>query len=102
MELSRPRGAFRGATGLYALMPDSRNWTDEDAARLKALRLALGWDVSMLARRSALSVTQVRQLEEGGDSAFYSTHIKGSVGRRVLERLVAAGGHAASGSAGAL
>jgi hypothetical protein len=56
----------------------------------------------MLARRSALSVTQVRQLEEGGDSAFYSTHIKGSVGRRVLERLVAAGGHAASGSAGAL
>lgn len=78
-------------------MPDSRTWTDEDAARLKALRLALGWDVAALARRCALSVTQVRQLEDGGDGSFYSEAIKAAVGRRVLERLVAAGGPAAAG-----
>ena len=88
---------FRGATGLYALMPDSRIWTDDDAARLQALRLALGWDLPALARRCALSVTQVRQLEEGGDGAFYSEAIKAAVGRRVIERLVAARGPAAAG-----
>lgn len=78
-------------------MPDSRSWTDGDASRLKALRQALGWDLPALARRSALSVTQVRQLEEGGDSAFYSPDIKCMAGRRLLERLVAASGLTGSG-----
>jgi transcriptional regulator with XRE-family HTH domain len=78
-------------------MPGSRTWTDSDASRLKALREALGWDLAGLARRSALSVSQVRQLEEGGDGAFYSPEIKCAAGRRVLERLVAAGGQAATG-----
>ena len=87
----------RGATGLYALMLGSRTWTDADGSRLKRLREALGWDLPALARRCALSVTQVRQLEEGGESAFYSAEIKFAAGQRVLARLVAAGGPVASG-----
>lgn len=78
-------------------MPGSRTWPDSDGSRLKALREALGWDVPGLARRCALSVTQVRQLEDGGDSAFYSPEIKHAAGRRVLGRLVAASGPAAAG-----
>lgn len=78
-------------------MLGSRTWTDADGSRLKKLREALGWDLSALARRSALSVTQVRQLEEGGDSAFYSAQIKCMAGQRVLARLLAACGPAASG-----
>ena len=87
----------RGATGLYALMLDSRTWTDADGSRLRKLREALGWDLPALARRCALSMVQVRQLEEGGDSAFYSAEIKCAAGRRVLVRLEAAGGLAALG-----
>lgn len=78
-------------------MPGLRTWTDSDASRLKALREALGWDLAGLARRSALSVSHLRQLEEGGDSAFYSPAIKCAAGHRVLERLVAAIGPTATG-----
>ena len=78
-------------------MIGSHTWTDAEGLRLRRLREALGWDLAALARRCAMSVTQVRQLEEGGDSAFYSAEIKGAAGRRVLERLVAAGGPLASG-----
>ena len=78
-------------------MLGSRTWTDADGSRLRKLREALGWDLPSLARRCALSVAQVRQLEEGGDSAFYSAEIKRAAGQRVLVRLEAAGGLAALG-----
>ena len=59
------------------------SWTVQHAASLKALRQAAGLDVSVLAKRNHLSVNQVRQLEEGGDSAFYSPQIKLAVGRKL-------------------
>lgn len=59
---------------------------------MRALREALGWDVSRLAHRCALSAGQVRQLEEGGDCKFYSPAIKAQAGRRALSCLEAAAG----------
>jgi len=65
-------------------MATQQVWQTEDGNRLKALREAHGWDVWALARRCALSASQVRQLEEGGDSQFYSPGIKALAGRRAL------------------
>lgn len=59
---------------------------------MQALREALGWDVLRLAQRCALSAGQVRQLEEGGESKFYSPAIKAQAGRRALSCLEAAAG----------
>lgn len=58
-------------------------WTTEHAATLKALREAAGLDVTVLAKRHNLSTTQVRQLEDGGESAFYTPQIKWAVGRKL-------------------
>lgn len=58
-------------------------WTDAHAATLKALREAMGLDLFQVAKRHSLSVNQVRQLEEGGESAFYTPHIKWTVGRKL-------------------
>ena len=51
-------------------------WAPENAALLKRLRLNAGLDISTLALKTIVSTAQVRQLEEGGDSAFYSSEIK--------------------------
>lgn len=58
-------------------------WTAQHAASLKALRMAAGLELPVLAKRHNLSVNQVRQLEEGGDSAFYTEQIKWAVGRKL-------------------
>ena len=65
-------------------MATQQVWRTEDGNRLKALREARGWDVWALARRCSLSAGQVRQLEEGGESQFYSHGIKALAGRRAL------------------
>ncbi len=65
-------------------------WTTEHAATLKALREAAGLDVTVLAKRNNLSTTQVRQLEDGGESGFYTPQIKWAVGRKLT---LALGGH---------
>lgn len=70
-------------------MATQQVWQEEDGNRLKALREACGWDVWGLARRCALSASQVRQLEEGGESQFYSPDIKALAGRRALALVVA-------------
>ena len=54
---------------------------------LKTLREAAGLDVAQLAAMANLSAGQVRQLEEGGDSHFYSPQIKAQSMRRVLRLL---------------
>ena len=59
-------------------------WTTEHAATLKALRQAAGLDVTVLAKRNNLSATQVRQLEDGGESGFYTPQIKWAVGRKLI------------------
>ena len=47
-------------------------WLPKDAALLKELREAAKINISALAIDYALSKTQIKQLEEGGDSSFYS------------------------------
>ena len=59
-------------------------WLPKDAALLKELREAANIDISALAIDYALSKTQIKQLEEGGDSSFYSPAIKLAVGRKLL------------------
>lgn len=44
-------------------------------------------DVATLARRNIVSTVQVRQLEDGGQSSFYSPEIKFSVGKKLLKYL---------------
>ena len=61
----------------------------DDAAHLKSLRMAAGLDVAQLAALSNLSAGQVRQLEEGGESLFYSAQIKAQSMRRVMRLLAA-------------
>lgn len=62
-------------------------WAPENAALLKRLRLNAGLDISTLALKTIVSTAQVRQLEEGGDSAFYSSEIKYAIGKKVLKHL---------------
>lgn len=61
--------------------------SDNDAETLKALREAAGLDIAQLASLANLSPGQVRQLEGGGDSHFYSPSIKAQTMRRVLRLL---------------
>lgn len=58
-----------------------------DATALKSLREAAGLDIAQLASLANLSPEQVRQLEQGGDSNFYSPQIKSQSMRRVLRLL---------------
>ena len=62
-------------------------WSAEDGERLKALRTAAQIDITTLARHHTLSLSQIRQLEEGGNSAFYSQDIKINAGRKLLQAL---------------
>lgn len=75
-------------------MKPRSDWQPSDAAALRQRRQALGVSPELLAWRACLSVAQVRQLEEGGDSCFYTAAIKERAGRRalaVLESLPPAG-----------
>jgi hypothetical protein len=59
----------------------------DDAAHLKSLRLAAGLDHAQLALMANLSAGQIRQLEDSGDSLFYSPQIKAQSLRRVIRLL---------------
>ena len=61
--------------------------SENDAEILRTLREAAGLDLAQLAAMANLSPGQVRQLEEGGDSNFYSLQIKAQSMRRVLRLL---------------
>ena len=62
-------------------------WLPEHAEQLKRLRLAAGIEITTLAKKHSISSAQVRQLEESGDSAFYSPEIKYTVGRKLIRSL---------------
>ena len=62
-------------------------WLPEHAEQLKRLRLAAGVEITTLAQKHSLSSSQVHQLEESGDSAFYSPEIKYTVGRKLIRSL---------------
>ena len=55
-----------------------------DPDYLRQLRAASGVEETWLARTACLSVAQVRQLEEGGESLFYSLTIKRQAYKRLL------------------
>ncbi len=54
---------------------------DGSAIRLK--REAQGWALTDMANRACLSVKQIRQIEEGGMTAFYSESVKLTAARKV-------------------
>ena len=62
-------------------------WLPEHAEQLKRLRLAAGVEITTLAKKHSISSAQVRQLEESGDSTFYSPEIKYTVGRKLIRSL---------------
>lgn len=59
-------------------------WSLADGALLKRLREEAGVEVITLARLHAISTSQVKQLEDGGDSSFYTQSIKYATGRKLL------------------
>jgi hypothetical protein len=59
-------------------------WSSADGALLKKLREEAGVEVITLARLHSLSSSQVKQLEDGGDSSFYTQSIKLATGRKLL------------------
>ena len=62
-------------------MSDTPQTINGELLRLK--RESLGWLVSDMATRACMSVKQIRQLEEGGSSAFYSDSVKLTSAKKV-------------------
>jgi hypothetical protein len=60
------------------------HWTDFDGAQLKAAREKAGVDSFAFARKVNLSAAQLLELEEGGNSYFYTPSIKFSTGKKLL------------------
>ena len=60
---------------------------DVSAEQLKALRLAAGLDLAVLARQVSLSPAQLMQLESGLDSLFYTPAIRRQAARKVYFHL---------------
>lgn len=54
-----------------------------NGSQLRQSRESLGWSLGEVASRACLSVKQVRQLEEGGASSFYSDNVKLTAARKV-------------------
>ena len=59
-------------------------WLPVDGALLKKLREDARVEITTLARLHSLSSSQVKQLENGGDSSFYTPAIKLATGRKLL------------------
>lgn len=62
----------------------TQTWLPTDGEFLKKLREEACVDVTAIARENNLSINQINQLENGGDSSFYSPTIKLAAGRRLL------------------
>ena len=63
------------------------SWTDSDGIELKRSRESAGNDVYSFARQNNLSNYQLLELEEGGESYFYTTAIKYNIGKKLLNSL---------------
>jgi hypothetical protein len=62
-------------------------WTDADADCLRDARESAGSDLYTVARNNSLSNAQLLELEQGGESYFYSASIKYYVGKKLLNSL---------------
>ena len=58
-----------------------------DGSAVRLCREAQGWAINDLAARACLSVKQVRQIEEGGLSSFYSESVKLTAARKIASLL---------------
>jgi len=58
-----------------------------DGSAVRLCREAQGWAINDLAARACLSVKQVRQIEEGGLSSFYSESVKLTAARKIAALL---------------
>ncbi|MGV0959175.1 MAG: PriCT-2 domain-containing protein [Limnohabitans sp.] len=54
---------------------------------LRQLRIQLGVDPSLLATNACISLSQLYELEDGGDARFYSASLRRQAGRRVARLL---------------
>ncbi len=61
--------------------------TDISSDELRSLRQAAGLDLAVLARRVSLSAAQLKQLECGQDSLFYSPAIRHQAALKVQQYL---------------
>ena len=62
-------------------------WTDEHQRQLRQARLDAGVSDVAFARDNAITLRHLKQLEEGGATAFYSESIKFDTGVKLLKRL---------------
>ena len=62
-------------------------WSADDGKLLRSLRENANLNYVTLAQMSAISIEQLKQLEEGGSSSFYTEGIKSHMGKKVLKKL---------------
>lgn len=62
-------------------------WRPEDGQLLQSLREKAGLDELVFARHNTVSLAQLRELEQGGESCFYNPQIKRSTGVKLLRKL---------------
>lgn len=75
------------------LRDTAADWTPDEARLLRRLREAAGLNEAAFAKANAISLAQLRALEDRGEAPFYSEAIKAYLGRRLLMRL----GHGGAG-----
>lgn len=63
------------------------SWRSEDGQLLRSLREEAGIDELVFARGNTLSLAQLKELEQGGNSTFYTPTIKRSTGVKLLKKL---------------
>lgn len=63
------------------------SWRSEDQESLRKALQSRGLDETSLARSSAISLAQLRELLQGGEGQFYSADIKAHVGHKLMRRL---------------
>lgn len=59
-------------------------WGVNNGLLLKQKRIDSGLDIIVIAQKTLVSVEQIRQLEEGGDTSFYNSTIKLLIGKKLL------------------
>jgi hypothetical protein len=59
-------------------------WGINNGLLLKQKRIDSGLDIVVIAQKTLVSVEQIRQLEDGGDTSFYNSSIKLSIGKKLL------------------
>jgi hypothetical protein len=62
-------------------------WRSEEGQLLRSLRVEAGIDELVFARNNTVSLAQLKELEFGGNSSFYTPAIKRSTGIKLLKKL---------------